>query len=734
MRTSKLSATVLGAIIAGVASTAIISAAQAAPVRFGMSCDIYLGEGSGPTPDTCLSYYPESISQIVFYGAFNAQWTIDVPPGEPLRIQSGCVPSSNQCAIMVSPRCDAGTRTYTATARRYQNGVLFDEGIAVATVPPSCAAAPPPPTPVPTPPQPPASPITISCQGLPGSGSGATANACTAAHPENISAVRFEVLPNAFENDNTIYVWSIEGAPGEPVAVQSGCRNERVCTLDVRPKTGGAPRVYRASVYMTEEFQLERGQRASATATVPAAPGPGLAIGPAELTINPIGGAITLPDLASVVFPNGALYNATQVRLEGTQLADTADDWETSAAIYGATNRTLNEIRITLSEPTLTPIAVTLKVPPGYSIAPQTTLQAFAQLYTSSGQDVLDRFEILDSVYSEQDATVRLSLPVEAFAERRDGQPGFEAILLLATTPRAQPTPATAMPLAAVGSPATANLGVESMSGDFAMAAIDGCNGPDLGPPLDRIKVNSNFGDKGHGGTDFDATIGTPVRAVADGTIELVKINEKRLTKADPRSKLFVKGYGQYVVIKHDNSPATSLYGHLQQGSVRKRKGDRVMKGEIIGLSGNSGGSTGPHLHLEYIPDGQTFNRPSKADPAPCIVPNPTPTNPTQPTGTPTRVVNITIGDWGNLKDDRFRLSVNGIPICETRAGEALNCRVPGVSRGSITAVVTCLEAPDGVGTLAIQLGSGLRFANGSTFVSGELKQGESVTLPISVQ
>lgn len=81
---------------------------------------------------------------------------------------------------------------------------------------------------------------------------------------------------------------------------------------------------------------------------------------------------------------------------------------------------------------------------------------------------------------------------------------------------------------------------------------------------------------------DFGAPIGTPVLASADGIVLIAK------------GSGYNGGYGNYIVINHTNGSQT-LYGHLSQVFVSV--GDSVSQGQKIGLSGNSGRSTGPHLH-----------------------------------------------------------------------------------------------------------------------------------------
>lgn len=88
----------------------------------------------------------------------------------------------------------------------------------------------------------------------------------------------------------------------------------------------------------------------------------------------------------------------------------------------------------------------------------------------------------------------------------------------------------------------------------------------------------------GHNGIDMAGAVGTPIRAAAGGTVIVASVGG------------WGGGYGSYVVIKHNNGTQT-LYGHLSRVSVRV--GQSVSRGETIGLLGNTGRSTGPHLHFE---------------------------------------------------------------------------------------------------------------------------------------
>ena len=112
-------------------------------------------------------------------------------------------------------------------------------------------------------------------------------------------------------------------------------------------------------------------------------------------------------------------------------------------------------------------------------------------------------------------------------------------------------------------------------------------------PTTSRV-VTSNFGPRWrrqHAGIDVKVYIGDTIRAAFDGKV--------RITKYDRR------GYGYFVVIRHPNGLET-LYGHLSKIIAKE---DAVVKaGDIIGLGGNTGRSTGSHLHFETRLLGQPIN------------------------------------------------------------------------------------------------------------------------------
>ncbi len=112
-----------------------------------------------------------------------------------------------------------------------------------------------------------------------------------------------------------------------------------------------------------------------------------------------------------------------------------------------------------------------------------------------------------------------------------------------------------------------------------------------LASPMEFSRVTSGFGSRfhpilnswrAHQGVDYSAPTGTPVRTVGEGLVEFAG---------------WQNGYGKVVEVRHSNERST-LYAHLSAMSVKK--GDRVAQGQQLGAVGNTGWSTGSHLHFEF--------------------------------------------------------------------------------------------------------------------------------------
>lgn len=119
--------------------------------------------------------------------------------------------------------------------------------------------------------------------------------------------------------------------------------------------------------------------------------------------------------------------------------------------------------------------------------------------------------------------------------------------------------------------------------------------------PLRNPRQTSRFGMRKHPilgyttmhwGADYGAPVGTPIRAPGEGTI----------TSAGKRGS-----YGHYVQIRH-NSEYSTAYAHMSRINEKIRVGRKVKAGEVIGYVGNTGRSTGPHLHWELIKNNRKIN------------------------------------------------------------------------------------------------------------------------------
>ncbi len=128
---------------------------------------------------------------------------------------------------------------------------------------------------------------------------------------------------------------------------------------------------------------------------------------------------------------------------------------------------------------------------------------------------------------------------------------------------------------------------------------------PGNSPLNTDIRITSDFGPRRtptpgatswHKGLDISVPVGTPVYATADGVIESIRDQGN-------------SGGGKYIVIKHGNTNFRTVYMHLSKNNIL-HVGAPVQAGCLVGLSGNTGVSTGPHLHyaIYYTEPGKTFS------------------------------------------------------------------------------------------------------------------------------
>ncbi len=120
-----------------------------------------------------------------------------------------------------------------------------------------------------------------------------------------------------------------------------------------------------------------------------------------------------------------------------------------------------------------------------------------------------------------------------------------------------------------------------------------------LAYPLDSVRITQHFGNTsfstqnpqvysgmGHNGIDFGVVTGTSVKSAADGVV---------VDTGNTDSACYGVSYGKWVLIRHGNGLST-LYAHLSL--IKVKPGEGVERGGVIGYSGNTGYTTGPHLHF----------------------------------------------------------------------------------------------------------------------------------------
>lgn len=195
------------------------------------------------------------------------------------------------------------------------------------------------------------------------------------------------------------------------------------------------------------------------------------------------------------------------------------------------------------------------------------------------------------------------------------------AVTLAPATPTPRPAAPTAVPTVAVQTPAPAPTLPSAVNGvpapdiyyrsdrtDFTELEST-CPGNQVGPigdgkfvwPSVYQAVSGGKFAEGHPGVDFSTPPGAAVYAVDDGLVSFAGWSEL--------------GYGNVIVIDHGNGYKT-LYAHLSQ--ISQYCGAKVKSGQVIGQSGSTGNSTGPHLHFEVRVPGGYLN-PLKVLPTPSL-------------------------------------------------------------------------------------------------------------------
>lgn len=413
----------------------------------------------------------------------------------------------------------------------------------------------------------------------------------------------------------------------------------------------------------------------------------------------------SIDGVVSIAYPQGLFVSGNDGDIELAKIDDpaTREIFNETSDLFRVSNSLSYQIKIgCVVQPEDGIIEVNLNIPDGFiaNVPQNYGIELFAQVYQDGGEEVLDNFEILESSYNPSTKVLSAKLPGMVFSNKRTNGK-FEAILTVAATP-------------GITNQGNYKSLKEINSGDCLAAGIicpvGSCEVTSPYTHLNRNIPVLNH-NRPHLGTDFRAPVGTSIVSVADGVIERVKVNPG--------------GYGLYIIIRHGT--AATLYAHLSQSNfLIGGSGQNVRKGDVIGFSGgdpsnqpNSGSSTGPHLHFEYVPNGEIIQSKNRIDPVPCI-------------GI-TSGSSLIIGDNGNWADDAFEVYLNGIPIGQTEIGGYNNISLSNLVPGTKELSVTCTIAPDDEGTLEIILNDGITFLDGTSYYSDVLTQGQTITKSIII-
>jgi len=306
--------------------------------------------------------------------------------------------------------------------------------------------------------------------------------------------------------------------------------------------------------------------------------------------------------LFTVTFPIGSIQTADPGI---TQVQDTAEEscFGVTADLFRVTAHLPYQIKINTGAtmPLSDDISISWVIPEAFiqALPDSGKLLLFARLYQNGGEETLDNYTGLPGTFNSSNSTFTATLPYWIFTNTRTPDASYEAILI---------------------------LGANKESNQLKSLKSEPCQGDNIQCPVGSCQVNSPFNMKRlhpidkeykpHTGVDLQADQGSDVKAAADGVVVRIKLNYKLSAKGNPQ------GYGMYLVILHFDGSST-LYAHLSETDVKE--GDIVSRGQVIAKSGGragdlwSGGSTGPHLHFEYVPFGEIIGASNNVDPFPCI-------------------------------------------------------------------------------------------------------------------
>jgi murein DD-endopeptidase MepM/ murein hydrolase activator NlpD len=155
--------------------------------------------------------------------------------------------------------------------------------------------------------------------------------------------------------------------------------------------------------------------------------------------------------------------------------------------------------------------------------------------------------------------------------------------------------------ITSIPTPPVVEAASTSVTGSFTTAAASGTIqwplpvGAPISDGFGARESPGGIGSTYHLGVDFAPGLGTPIQIVADGVVRLT-------------NNVDDSGLGCYVIVDHNvgGEAFSSVYGHMQCASIAVEEGQAVKVTQLVGLVGNTGTSTGPHLHFEIHDESDT--------------------------------------------------------------------------------------------------------------------------------
>ncbi len=333
-----------------------------------------------------------------------------------------------------------------------------------------------------------------------------------------------------------------------------------------------------------------------------------------EQTIGPNGGKLELPGYATLNVPAGALPGNTKVKIKtwNAEPDPENDDSVSDLRLDGSlTSRYMIAVDIDQISPTSDNIILTFSLPVEWinrGIKASAVRIYHDQLYTSDTETLSDFVSMAVVTKIISDSSLSITLPADIFTSTGDVKEHTTADFILVASPEDQ---------------VQSNLHRSSYI-VASTAVTSTTTSPFLWAPY---KVESGFGARwhpiqekwqGHKGMDIKRDNRTDgyetsriVYPVAEG--EIWRAHGANYEKND-KGKMV--GFGEYIVLRHapeGKDPYYSVYGHLLEGSnshlprgpyekINPGPGGRIELGTALGMMGQTGGATGPHLHVEIRP------------------------------------------------------------------------------------------------------------------------------------